>query len=87
MTLCCRLLVESVAVQTCRDPRADLSLPWPLQHSLVGGEVVPHQDSTFLWTNPQPSVVGLWLALEDATTENGVWGRPCIKLLAMTRKP
>jgi len=37
----------------------------------VGGEVVPHQDSTFLWTEPQPSVVGLWLALEDATTENG----------------
>jgi ectoine hydroxylase-related dioxygenase (phytanoyl-CoA dioxygenase family) len=34
--------------------------------------VVPHQDSTFLWTEPRPSVVGLWLALEDATTENGV---------------
>ena len=30
----------------------------------------PHQDSTFLYTDP-PSVIGLWLALEDATVENG----------------
>lgn len=42
----------------------------------IGGEVVPHQDSTFLATDP-PSVVGLWLALEDATIENGcLWGLP-----------
>ena len=30
----------------------------------------PHQDSTFLYTNP-PSAVGFWIALEDATKENG----------------
>ena len=30
----------------------------------------PHQDSTFLYTNP-PSAVGFWIALEDATVENG----------------
>jgi hypothetical protein len=24
----------------------------------IGGEVVPHQDSTFLWTDPNPSVIG-----------------------------
>ena len=36
----------------------------------VGGEVTCHQDSTFLYTEPQ-SVVGFWFALEDATTENG----------------
>lgn len=30
----------------------------------------PHQDSTFLYTNP-PSAVGFWYALEDATAENG----------------
>lgn len=30
----------------------------------------PHQDSTFLYTNP-PSAVGYWYALEDATKENG----------------
>ena len=42
----------------------------------IGGEVVPHQDSTFLHTSP-PSVIGIWLALEDATVENGcLWGWP-----------
>ncbi|MCO5604000.1 hypothetical protein L7F22_058157 [Adiantum nelumboides] len=42
----------------------------------IGGEVVPHQDSTFLYSDP-PSLVGLWLALEDATKENGcLWVLP-----------
>lgn len=36
----------------------------------IGGEVRPHQDSTFLYTDP-PSAVGFWLALEDATAANG----------------
>lgn len=36
----------------------------------IGGRVKPHQDSTFLYTNP-PSAVGFWIALEDATAENG----------------
>ncbi|KAK0517306.1 hypothetical protein JMJ35_000461 [Cladonia borealis] len=36
----------------------------------IGGAVRPHQDSTFLYTNP-PSAVGFWIALEDATEENG----------------
>ncbi|KAI1336787.1 phytanoyl-CoA dioxygenase [Xylariaceae sp. FL0016] len=36
----------------------------------IGGAVPPHQDSTFLYTNP-PSAVGFWYALEDATQENG----------------
>ena len=29
-----------------------------------------HQDCTFLYTDP-PTVVGLWVALEDATKDNG----------------
>ena len=42
----------------------------------IGGEVVLHQDATFLYTEPQ-SVVGLWFALEDATIENGcLWAMP-----------
>ncbi len=42
----------------------------------IGGEVTAHQDSTFLYTDP-PSVLGLWLALEDATVENGcLWALP-----------
>lgn len=36
----------------------------------IGGRVPPHQDSTFLYTDP-PSAVGFWYALEDATEENG----------------
>ena len=36
----------------------------------IGGEVVWHTDHPFLWTDP-PSVVGFWVALEDATIENG----------------
>ena len=36
----------------------------------IGGEVTCHQDSTFLYTEPE-SCVGFWFALEDATLENG----------------
>lgn len=36
----------------------------------IGGAVPPHQDSTFLYTDP-PSAVGFWYALEDATEKNG----------------
>lgn len=36
----------------------------------IGGEVYCHQDSTFLFTEPE-SCVGFWFALEDATPENG----------------
>ena len=42
----------------------------------IGGEVVCHQDSTFLTTDPL-SVVGFWFALEDATLDNGcLWALP-----------
>ncbi|KAI3436792.1 hypothetical protein D9Q98_006203 [Chlorella vulgaris] len=56
--------------------------PVPVQSMLifkqpyVGGEVVPHQDSSFLCTSPL-SCVGIWLALEDATQTNGcMWTLP-----------
>ena len=39
----------------------------------IGGEVVCHQDSSFLHTEP-PSCVGLWLALEDATERTAACG-------------
>jgi len=36
-----------------------------------------HQDSTFLYTFPKQSCLGLWLALDDATLDNGcLWVRP-----------
>ncbi|XP_031433265.1 phytanoyl-CoA dioxygenase domain-containing protein 1 isoform X1 [Clupea harengus] len=43
----------------------------------IGGEVTPHQDATFLYTEPLGRVMGLWIALEDATLENGcLWFIP-----------
>jgi len=42
----------------------------------IGGEVVCHQDATFLYTDPI-SVVGFWFALQDATVRNGcLWVQP-----------
>ena len=42
----------------------------------VGGEVPAHTDHTFLWTEPQ-SVIGFWLAIDEATEENGcLWALP-----------
>lgn len=52
-----------------RDPRVLQSMIICKQPE-IGGRVPPHQDSTFLYTDP-PSAVGLWYALEDATIENG----------------
>uniref|UniRef100_F7E9Y4 Phytanoyl-CoA dioxygenase domain-containing protein 1 n=1 Tax=Ornithorhynchus anatinus TaxID=9258 RepID=F7E9Y4_ORNAN len=37
----------------------------------IGGEVLAHQDSTFLYTEPLGSLLGFWIAVEDATLENG----------------
>ncbi|MDH3439449.1 MAG: phytanoyl-CoA dioxygenase family protein [Gammaproteobacteria bacterium] len=36
----------------------------------IGGEVVFHQDSTYIYTEPE-SCIGFWFAVEDATLENG----------------
>ncbi len=36
----------------------------------IGGEVVCHQDSTFIYTEPE-SCVGFWFAIDDATLDNG----------------
>lgn len=42
----------------------------------VGGEVSPHQDSTYLTSHPL-SCKAIWVALDDATKENGcMWGIP-----------
>ncbi|XP_004423603.1 PREDICTED: phytanoyl-CoA dioxygenase domain-containing protein 1 isoform X2 [Ceratotherium simum simum] len=43
----------------------------------IGGEVLPHQDATFLYTEPLGRLLGVWIALEDATLENGcLWFIP-----------
>lgn len=46
------------------------------KHARIGGVVDVHQDSTFLYTEPE-SCIGFWFALEDATITNGcLWARP-----------
>jgi phytanoyl-CoA hydroxylase len=63
---------------------ADLRLETPLllqsmyifKQPNIGGEVVCHQDSTFIYNDPM-AIAGLWFALEDATVENGcLWVIP-----------
>jgi len=52
----------------------------------IGGEVVPHQDSTFVHTTPL-SCVGLWWALEDCTRDNGcLWAQPGVHKAGLTRR-
>ncbi len=47
-----------------------------MKHARIGGVVDVHQDSTFLYTEPE-SCIGFWFALEDATKENGcLWAKP-----------
>ena len=42
----------------------------------IGGEVRWHQDASYLITEP-PSVVGFWIAVEDANRDNGcLWVQP-----------
>ena len=42
----------------------------------IGGEVVWHQDASFLATEPQ-TVIGFWFALEEANRDNGcLWVEP-----------
>ncbi|RYP88562.1 hypothetical protein DL769_000258 [Monosporascus sp. CRB-8-3] len=62
-----------------RDPRCLQSMVICKQPE-IGGAVPPHQDSTFLYTDP-PSAVGFWYALEDATAENG-----CLSFLPGSHK-
>lgn len=42
----------------------------------IGGEVTCHQDATFIYSTPNTSI-GYWIAIEDATLENGcLWAIP-----------
>ncbi|KAG5666362.1 hypothetical protein PVAND_014393 [Polypedilum vanderplanki] len=46
----------------------------------IGAEVTAHQDATYMYTEPL-SVVGFWIALDDATFENG-----CLKFIRGSHK-
>ncbi len=57
------------------DPRLMQSM-YIFKQPFIGGEVVCHQDSTFLYTEPM-TVTGFWFALQDATLDNGcLWALP-----------
>ncbi|KAJ0047385.1 hypothetical protein NL108_002149, partial [Boleophthalmus pectinirostris] len=52
-----------------------------------GGEVTAHQDATFLYTEPLGRVMGVWIALEDATVNNGcLWFIPGSQKDGITRR-
>uniref|UniRef100_A0AC34Q2X8 Phytanoyl-CoA dioxygenase n=1 Tax=Panagrolaimus sp. JU765 TaxID=591449 RepID=A0AC34Q2X8_9BILA len=43
----------------------------------IGGAVTDHVDATFLQVDPMDHVVGVWIAVDEATTENGcLWFIP-----------
>uniref|UniRef100_A0A8C6QPI2 Phytanoyl-CoA dioxygenase domain-containing protein 1 n=1 Tax=Nannospalax galili TaxID=1026970 RepID=A0A8C6QPI2_NANGA len=55
----------------------------------LGGSssVSPHQDATFLYTEPLGRVLGMWIALEDATLENGcLWFIPGSHISGISRR-
>ncbi|MEP6939776.1 MAG: phytanoyl-CoA dioxygenase family protein [Rudaea sp.] len=54
------------------DPRVMQSM-YIFKQPGIGGEVVCHQDSTYLHTEPM-SVVGYWFAIDDAHRGNGCLG-------------
>ena len=54
------------------DPRIIQSM-YIFKQPGIGGEVLCHQDSTYLYTEPM-SVAGFWFALEDAHRGNGCLG-------------
>lgn len=69
-----------------RDPVVPQSM-YIFKQGRTGGAVHSHQDSTFLFTEPYQSCLGLWLALDDATLENGcLWVRPKSHLEAVRRQ-
>lgn len=55
-----------------REPRLVQSM-YIFKQPGIGGEVMCHQDSTYLYTEPE-SVVGFWFAIEDAHRGNGCLG-------------
>lgn len=67
---------QLVAELGWRDPVLPQSM-YIFKQPGIGGEVTAHQDSCFLYTTPRLTCLGLWLALDPATLENGcLWARP-----------
>lgn len=60
-----RLIAEQLGIE---DPRLNQSM-LICKPRTIGGEVRPHQDSTFLYTEPN-TTLGFWIPLQDANPEN-----------------
>jgi len=72
-------LERLVASLGFRDPKLVQSM-YIFKPPGIGGEVVCHQDSTFIYTKPE-SCIGFWFAIDDATGENG-----CMRFLPGAHK-
>ena len=56
------------------------------KQALVGGEVCPHQDGSFLYTEPQ-TCIGFWWALDQCRKDNGcLWVKPGSHKLGVQRR-
>jgi len=65
-----------IALQFGHEEPAIIQSQYIFKSPKVGGNVSPHTDSTFLYTEPL-SCLGAWIALEDVDEENAcLWGLP-----------
>lgn len=72
----CKNVKQIAADVGLKDPVVTQSM-YIFKQPNIGGKVVPHQDCSFLYVDPVDAVVGMWIALEDATLENGcLWFIP-----------
>ena len=68
-------LADALRAIGCWSPRLWQTM-YIFKQPRIGGEVRWHQDASYLITSPA-SVVGLWVAVEDAHRENGcLWVQP-----------
>lgn len=69
------LFRELLQALRCRDPELWQTM-YILKPPRVGGEVRWHQDASYLITEP-PAVIGIWVAIDEATRDNGcLWVQP-----------
>ncbi|XP_032663500.1 phytanoyl-CoA dioxygenase domain-containing protein 1 isoform X1 [Odontomachus brunneus] len=68
--------VKEVAFQLNYKEPAVCQSMYIYKNPTIGSEVTTHQDATYLYTEPA-TLLGFWIALDDATQENGcLWIAP-----------
>jgi len=78
--------VKEVALSLDMKDPAVIQGMYIFKHPGIGGEVTPHQDGTFLYTEPL-RLFGFWFPLDDATEENGcLWYVPGSHTFPITRR-